>query len=195
MRLDLSDEPAPRSEPSLEDEKVKIIGDLRIGIPLFNIYLNEADELSRRLCTELSEWALEADHRPVDESTAALAHSLAGSSATVGYVELSGLARSLEHALMRSIAIGRATPGEPQLFNDAAEEIRHLLHQFAAGFLKRVSAPLMKRLEQHELEVASLTSPAGLDEAPAVPVYAAADAPEQEAGCRMDRAARGRRAA
>ena len=81
---------------------------------------------------------------------------------------------------MRSIAIGRATPGEPQLFNDAAEEIRHLLHQFAAGFLKRVSAPLMKRLEQHELDVAALTSPAGLDEAPAVPVYAAADAPEQE---------------
>jgi chemosensory pili system protein ChpA (sensor histidine kinase/response regulator) len=180
MRLDLADEPAQRSEPSLEDEKVKVIGDLRIGIPLFNIYLNEADELSRRLCTELSEWALESDHRPVDESTAALAHSLAGSSATVGYVELSGLARSLEHALMRSIAIGRATPGEPQLFNDAAEEIRHLLHQFAAGFLKRVSAPLMRRLEQHELDVAALTSPAGLDEAPVVPVYAAADAPEQE---------------
>ena len=91
------------------------------------------------------------------ESTAALAHSLAGSSATVGYVDLSDLARSLEHALMRSIAIGRATPGEPQLFNDAAEEIRRLLHQFAAGFLKRVSAPLMKRLEQHELDVAALT--------------------------------------
>ena len=179
MHLDLSDEVAPRSEQSVEDEKLKIVGDLRIGIPLFNIYLNEADELSRRLCTELSEWALESAHRPVDESTAALAHSLAGSSATVGYVELSGLARSLEHALMRSITIGRATPGEPQLFNDAAEEIRHLLHQFAAGFLKRVSAPLMKRLEQHELEVAALTPPAGLDEAPDVPVYAAADAPEQ----------------
>ncbi len=72
------------------------------------------------------------------ESTAALAHSLAGSSATVGYTELSMLARALEHALMRSIAIGRATPGEPQLFNDAAEEIRRLLHQFAAGFLRRV---------------------------------------------------------
>ncbi|MGL6110331.1 MAG: Hpt domain-containing protein, partial [Rubrivivax sp.] len=154
LHLDLHDEPAPLGEPPLEDEQFKIIGDLRIGIALFNIYLNEADELSRRLCTELSEWAMESE-LPLGESTAALAHSLAGSSATVGYVELSGLARSLEHALARSIALGRATPGEPELFNDAADEIRHLLHQFAAGFLKRVSAPLMKRLEQHELDLAA----------------------------------------
>ncbi len=153
LRLDLphAAEPAPA-----DDEQVKVIGDLRIGIPLFNIYLNEADELSRRLSTELSEWSMESD-LPLGESTAALAHSLAGSSATVGYVELSALARSLEHALMRSMAIGKATPGEPQLFNDAAEEIRRLLHQFAAGFLHRVSAPLMKRLEQHELALAGAT--------------------------------------
>ena len=72
----------------------------------------------------------------LQESTAALAHSLAGSSATVGYADLSALARSLEHALMRSIAVGRASPGEAQLFSDAAEEIRRLLHQFAAGFLR-----------------------------------------------------------
>ena len=42
------------------------IGPLRIGIPLFNIYLNEADERSRRLATEVAEWAMEL-HRPVGE--------------------------------------------------------------------------------------------------------------------------------
>ncbi len=105
---------------------------------------------------------MESD-RPIGEHTAALAHSLAGSSATVGYVALSGLARSLEHALMRSIAIGRATPGEPELFSDAAEEIRHLLHQFAAGFLRPVSAALTKRLEQHELELATVTGTSEFD--------------------------------
>jgi chemosensory pili system protein ChpA (sensor histidine kinase/response regulator) len=42
------------------DEQVKLIGDLRIPIPLFNIYLNEADELSRRLSTELAEWSRRA---------------------------------------------------------------------------------------------------------------------------------------
>jgi len=156
--LDFSDNPpaeasaeAPSAtpEPLLDEEQFKVIGDLRIAIPLFNIYLNEADELSRRLCVELAESAMEPE-RPLNEGTAALAHSLAGSSATVGYAELSALARSLEHALMRSVAAGRTTPGEMQLFNDAAEEIRRLLHQFAAGFLRRVPAALTQRLEAHE---------------------------------------------
>ncbi len=167
LPLDLraeSQEPDTEPAPLADDDQFKVIGDLRIGIPLFNIYLNEADELSRRLCVELAEWTMESD-RPLEESTAALAHSLAGSSATVGYVELSTLARALEHALMRTIAVGRATPGEPQLFNDAAEEIRRLLHQFAAGFLRRVPPPLMKRLEEHEL---ALSAPMPLDMDPPV---------------------------
>ena len=75
------------AEP-LVDEHVRVVGPLRIGIPLFNIYLNEADELSRRLTTELAEWAMEL-HRPVGETPIALAHSLAGSSATVGFADLS----------------------------------------------------------------------------------------------------------
>ncbi|MBI2733119.1 MAG: Hpt domain-containing protein, partial [Aquabacterium sp.] len=79
------------------DEQVKVVGPLRISIPLFNIYLNEADEQSRRLSTSLGEWALEL-HRPVGDDAIALAHSLAGNSGTVGYTELSQLARLLEHA-------------------------------------------------------------------------------------------------
>ncbi|MBK6472852.1 MAG: Hpt domain-containing protein [Betaproteobacteria bacterium] len=133
-----------------DEEQVKVIGPLRIGIPLFNIYLNEADELSRRLCTELAEWALESTRHPVPDTAVALAHSLAGSSATVGYSELSALARALEHALMRSRDAGRARPGEPALFSDAADDIRRLLHQFAAGFLRPVAPVLMDRLAAHE---------------------------------------------
>ena len=135
-----------------EDEQVKLIGPLRISIPLFNIYLNEADELSRRLVTELAEWALESERHAVPESSVALAHSLAGSSATVGYADLSALARALEHALMRShdAGRGRGREGEPALFCDAAEEIRRLLHQFAAGFLRPVEPTLMERLAAHE---------------------------------------------
>jgi chemosensory pili system protein ChpA (sensor histidine kinase/response regulator) len=132
-------EPQPSSLTDFdlaEEEQVKVIGPLRISIPLFNIYLNEADELSRRLGTELAEWALEHERHPVPASSVALAHSLAGSSATVGYADLSALARALEHALERSRAAGHGRDGEAQLFNDAAEEIRRLLHQFAAGFLR-----------------------------------------------------------
>ncbi|MFZ2648843.1 MAG: Hpt domain-containing protein, partial [Burkholderiaceae bacterium] len=140
-------------EEETDAELVKVIGPLRISIALFNIYLNEADELSRRLTTELAEWAMEL-HRPIGEIPIALAHSLAGSSATVGFANLSNLARTLEHALTRSQAIGRGTPQEARLFVDAAEEIRRLLHQFAAGFLKDPSVTLLSRLDEHELSSA-----------------------------------------
>jgi len=144
------DEPAATDEPPAEsDDQVKVIGPLRISIPLFNIYLNEADEQSRRLCTSLSEWALEL-HHPVSEDAIALAHSLAGNSATVGYAELSQLARLLEHSLMRAHALGRGEPEVAALFNEAADDIRHLLHQFAAGFLKTPNDDLMRRLEVYD---------------------------------------------
>ena len=142
-------EPQPLEAPA-EDEQVRIVGPLRISIPLFNIFLNEADELSRRLTTELAEWAMEL-HRPVGEMPIALAHSLAGSSATVGFADLSQLARTLEHALMRTETIGRGTRDEAQLFVETAEEIRRLLHQFAAGFLKEPRPALLEQLNDHEL--------------------------------------------
>lgn len=152
-----------------EEENVKVVGPLRIGIPLFNIYLNEADELSRRLSTEVAEWAMEL-HRPIGESPIALAHSLAGSSATVGFADLSHLARLLEHAQMRSQAIGQGTTDEAQLFSDAADEIRRLLHQFAAGFLKEPEPQLLTRLAEHEITSARrLEAATAADElAPAV---------------------------
>ena len=146
---------ADAGEPELTsqaeaEEPVKVIGPLRISIPLFNIYLNEADEQSRRLVTEIAEWSVEHERQPVSETAVALAHSLAGNSATVGYVDLSALARALEHALMRSHAAGHGRPGEAELFSATAEEIRRLLHQFAAGFLRTVDPTLLERLASHE---------------------------------------------
>ncbi len=117
------------------DEQVKVIGDLRIGIPLYNVYLNEADEWSRRLLTELSEWALELD-QTMRDSTVGLAHALGGSSGTVGFTAVAGLARLLERALSHVQLHRKGLPEHAQTFNLAAEEIRRLLHQFAAGFLK-----------------------------------------------------------
>ncbi len=130
------------------DEQVKVIGTLRIGIPLYNVYLNEADEWSRRLVTEVSEWSLERN-QPVSDSTVALAHSLAGSSATVGFAALSEMARALEQALQQSRAHHRNGAAKyGQIFVDAAEDIRRLLHQFAAGFLKEPDAGVLERLRQ-----------------------------------------------
>ncbi len=152
VTLDLGDAGATlpvRAPSSADGDQVKVIGPLHIQIPLFNIFLSEADEHSRRLATEIAEWSHEL-HRPVGESTIAHAHSLAGNCATVGYTDLSNLARALEHALARADARGHGVVEEAQLFAAAAEEIRRLLHQFAAGFLKSPDPDLLRFLIEHE---------------------------------------------
>ena len=127
------------AEPADSDEPVKVIGSLRIGIPLYNVYLNEADEWSRRLATEVAEWALELN-QPVPDSTVGLAHALAGSSATVGFNTLSDIARALENSLQHTQSLAYGVPEHGRAFTAAAGEIRRLLHQFAAGFLKEPNA-------------------------------------------------------
>ncbi len=125
------------------DEGVKVIGHLRISIALFNIFLNEADERSRRLQVELTEWAL-LPQSPLPQDAEPLAHALAGSAATVGFDDLSTLARALEHALGR--AQGHEV-ADPTLFQRGSDEIRRLLHQFAAGFLKEVDGEVLAQLQ------------------------------------------------
>ncbi len=137
------------------DEQVKLIGSLRIGIPLYNVYLNEADEWSRRLLTELTEWSLELDCS-VPEHVTSLAHSLAGSSATVGFMALSDLSRALEHALAHVQLAGVSLPAHASLFVAVAEDIRRLLHQFAAGFLKEADPDHLAAL--HDLLDADFSS-------------------------------------
>ena len=133
--------------PAIEpDEGLKVIGPLRLSIPLYNVYLNEADEWSRRLQTELSEWALELP-KPLPDSSISLAHSLLGSSATVGFSALSDMARSLEQALQHVQLHRQGSPEQAQVFNDAAEDIRRLLHQFAAGFLKEADPEILQQLQ------------------------------------------------
>ena len=134
------------AEIEIEEDQIKVIGSLRIGIPLYNVYLNEADEWSRRLSTQLTEWSLEL-HRHVPLEAETLAHSLAGSSATVGFSSLSEMARALEHALQRMQGQNGGTETQGRVFMDAAEDIRRMLHQFAAGFLKGPNAAILAELK------------------------------------------------
>ena len=172
--------PEVEADPALDDEPVKVIGTLRIGIPLYNVYLNEADEWSRRLETEVSEWALELNSR-VPDSTVGLAHALAGSSATVGFDALSDVARALEGALGQTQLLAYGTPQHGRAFTAAAEEIRRLLHQFAAGFLKAPDTRVTDALHQlqelnipHRTELPdddiALSDFGALDARPAAPV-------------------------
>ena len=138
---------APFDSQVSVDDQTKTIGDLQISIPLYNVFLNEADEWSRRLLAELSEWAMERQHQ-IDDSTVSFAHSLAGSSATVGFLSLSEIARALENALLHSQAhySAKSAAQYAELFVAGAEDIRRLLHQFAAGFLKSADPSLVVRL-------------------------------------------------
>ena len=129
------------------EEQVKVIGPLRIGIPLYNVYLNEADEWSRQLAIDVGEWAAQPG-RPVGESSVGLAHSLAGSSATVGFQGLSNMARLFETALDHLHTAGRGTGAQGQVLVAAAEEVRRLLHQFAAGFLKEPQEQVLQALRE-----------------------------------------------
>ncbi|MDM0054356.1 Hpt domain-containing protein [Variovorax fucosicus] len=168
-------EPAPETEPEPEpelavaateagtessavpgaDDQIKVIGPLRIGIALYNVYLNEADEWSRQLATEVGEWALES-HLPMPDSTVGLAHSLAGSSATVGFQSMSGMARLLEAALQHLHMQGTGTPEQGAVLVAATDELRRLLHQFAAGFLKEPAPETLEALR----DVAAAPMPA-----------------------------------
>ena len=69
------------------DNDVRQLGELRVPTALYNVYLNEADGWSARLLSCVQDWA-EAPTSPVPEDAVALTHSLAGSSATVGFMAL-----------------------------------------------------------------------------------------------------------
>lgn len=122
---------APATDPAdgSDDDHFRQIGPLRIALPLYNAFLNDADEWSRQLQTELGEWALQQPLAPAANS-AALARALADSAAGVGFEALARLADLLAQVLAGD------PPGTTAPVLDAAEEIRRLLHQFAAGFLK-----------------------------------------------------------
>lgn len=134
--------PAVMQEP---DDATKVIGDLRIPMPLYNVYLGEAEEWSQKLINDLHHW-IDEPGMPVPDDAIARAHSLAGSSATVGFNGLSEMARSLEHALQHIQPQPMGLPHQQEVFQAVAQDIRRLLHQFAAGFLKQPSTQLLAQL-------------------------------------------------
>ena len=141
--------PQPTGFASSSDDQTRVIGHLRIGAKLFGVYLSEADEWSRRLDEAMNTWAHEG-HLPLPAQAESLAHSLAGSSAAVGFQPLSDLARALEHACesvsLRQEAGRSVTPDQIALLLAASEDIRRLLHQFAAGFLQAPRPELLDGL-------------------------------------------------
>lgn len=130
------------------EEQLKTIGDLAISIALYQAYLNESDEWSRQLALVLSEWALD-DRQPIPSQAQAWAHALAGSSATIGFTGCAELAKAVELLIERIQVEGLRSVDLAQTLSVAADEIRRLLHQFAAGFIKTPEPILFDRIHAY----------------------------------------------
>lgn len=85
---------------SKENDNTKRIGEIEISLPLHTIYMAETDEIVRFLAQDFAEWRHEPT-RPVSRLAVHAAHSLAGSSATVGLFAAQEIAHSLENVLQR----------------------------------------------------------------------------------------------
>ena len=137
----------PTSFPVVEDT-VKKIGHIEIGVPLFNIYLAETDEIVRFLLQDFSEWRHEP-HRPVTTHSVHAAHSLAGSSATVGFKHLQEVAHALEMVLQR-IERHPVTllAGEFDTLDRCVACVKEMLYQFALAEMPARKPEQIMVLEQ-----------------------------------------------
>jgi chemosensory pili system protein ChpA (sensor histidine kinase/response regulator) len=128
------------------NDEYKQIGRLTISVPLYNIYLTEADELLRVLTHDFGEWRHELT-RNVSELAVRAAHSLAGTSSTVGLTEVHDLAFSLEAVLQtlhrKPVDIELA---EVLLLEEGVESLRGMLHRFAAEIMPEADRITSDRL-------------------------------------------------
>ncbi|MGZ3241776.1 MAG: Hpt domain-containing protein, partial [Burkholderiaceae bacterium] len=130
-----------------QDDNVKRIGDLEISVPLHNIYMAETDELIRHLALDVAEWRHEPD-RPVNIQAVHAAHSLSGSSATVGFIALQEVAHALE-MLLQSLARKPVKLSESEFDNleHSVERLKLMLQMFALGEMPGHEPALVVTLE------------------------------------------------
>jgi chemosensory pili system protein ChpA (sensor histidine kinase/response regulator) len=130
---DVIEFPTMQSADARRDDGIKQIGSLQISVPLHNIYLAETDDLIRILAQDISEWRHEPE-RPVHTQAVHAAHSLAGSSATVGFDALQEIAHALEAVLQflarRPVML---EPADFDVIEHAIERTRFMLQMFALG--------------------------------------------------------------
>ncbi|HEY0491708.1 MAG TPA: Hpt domain-containing protein [Telluria sp.] len=140
------------------EDNARRIGDLAIPLPLYNIYVVETDELMRALTQDFSEWRHEPA-RAVSAEALKASHTLAGTSATVGFAALCELAHALEMVLL---ALAPPAPmlddSQRGLLDETLDRARHMLQRFAQGALAPAQPQLVARLNSLRTQLAA---PAG----------------------------------
>lgn len=106
-------------------------------------FLHAAESLSQQLQADLSAWQAAPEAQP-PERTPADAAELSRLAWAAGCTEIASLAHLLQRCLLRLPAA--ASSAQRQTAAHASEEIRRLLHQFAAGFMRRAHPQVMEAL-------------------------------------------------
>ena len=147
-------------KPTPPDDNLKRIGTLEIPLPLYNIYMAETDELVRTLTRDFGEWRHEPQ-RPVSAEALKAAHTLAGTSATVGFKALREVAYALEMALKSPAPV--LDEAQRALLDETVDQARRMLQGFALGELAPARPELVQRLEtlRAELEAQDAASYGG----------------------------------
>jgi chemosensory pili system protein ChpA (sensor histidine kinase/response regulator) len=147
------DFPGMTKPAAAQDDSVKRIGDLEISLPLHNIYLAETDELVRRLSQDIAEWRHEPE-RHVNVLAVHAAHSLSGSSATVGFTPLQEIAHALEMVLQfLARKPVRLIDSEYDTLEHGIERIRFMLQMFALGEMPDHEPEQVQILERMQSEI------------------------------------------
>ncbi|PQP01055.1 hybrid sensor histidine kinase/response regulator [Massilia phosphatilytica] len=146
----------------VSEANVRHVGDLEIPLPLYNIYLGETEELVRTLAEDFASWRAEP-LRAVSAQAVKAAHTLGGTSATVGFNALRELAVALEEALQ--VAVPPLAGAQLDLLDETIERVRIMLQVFALGELAPAQPELLARLEALRDELGRVRADAVVDDA------------------------------
>lgn len=171
--------PSMQEPVAVPDDGVKRIGNLEISVPLHNIYLAETDELVRMLGNDMAEWRHEPA-RPVNMLAVHAAHSLAGSSATVGFMSLQEVAHALEMVLQcLSRKPARLSDEEFDLLESSVAQLKTMLQKFALGDMPEHEPARVHALENMRRDVeARMETQAEESSQPVTPIWESSAAAE-----------------
>ncbi|MBS1187268.1 MAG: CheA signal transduction histidine kinase [Burkholderiaceae bacterium] len=162
--------PGTTAPANTENDNVKRIGNLEISVPLYNIFVTEADDILRFLTQDFSEWQHEP-HRAVSTRAVQAAHTLAGISATVGVTTLQDVAHALEICLETLEYQPMALPAAAfDTLHSCIEQMKQMQQQIAISEMPAGQQEIIRALRELQQEAATPAATA--------PTMVEADAPE-----------------
>ncbi len=140
----------PEAAPTAVEEAApatRRVGELEIPLALYTIYLDETEALVAQLEQDFDAWRADPERRATEEAVKA-AHTLAGTSSTVGFTALRDVAHALEAVLEKLAVPGPELDGAGrELLEAALARARTMLQVFSLGELAPNQPDLVRQLE------------------------------------------------